>query len=511
MTMKTLEAAIIDLDGVITQTAAQHARAWKQLFDHYNEQRISGGKPAFTPFSIEDDYPHYIDGIPRDDGVRNFLHSRNIELPEGKREDEPGKETIWGLGNLKNKFFLEVVEREGVDTYSENIEQIKVWRKLGMKTAVISSSENCKRILEACELEDLFDARVDGIVSKERGIPGKPAPDIFIEAAKAIDVDPAHALVVEDSLAGVEAGKRGHFGLVIGVEVSASKEELLEHGADQVVKTLHDVVLDERSDGNVRSLPSALSAFEKIAEQCRNKTLCIFLDFDGTLAPIVDYYEDATISSETRSILEKLAVVHPLAIISGRGLGDVEQRVGIAGIYYAGSHGFEIRGPNGFLKEQEDAKHSLPVLDEIQEQVSSKLKLIEGSHIERKKYALAIHYRQVDEALQRDVVDLLSETVEGRKHVTISHGKKVIEVKPDLDWHKGKAVEMILTEFEKERDALFVLYIGDDLTDEDAFQTIREGIGILVGDHGERTAAHCHLEDVDEVNEFLTLLTKIKA
>ncbi|WP_143960500.1 HAD family hydrolase [Litoribacter populi] len=240
---KKIIAAIFDLDGVLTRTAAQHAKAWKQLFDAYNERRKSEGEQPFEDFSIEQDYPKYIDGIPRYDGIRNFLRSRNIELSEGNDSDKPSELTISGLGNKKNEFFLKVIEEEGVEVFEKNIEQIKKWKSEGIKTAVISSSKNCKQILEVTGIEDLFEVRVDGVVSQERNIKGKPEPDIFLEAARELEVSPKDSMIVEDAIAGVQAGKVGGFGLVVGIVNGASKIELLDNGADVAVENLTQVKL----------------------------------------------------------------------------------------------------------------------------------------------------------------------------------------------------------------------------------------------------------------------------
>lgn len=500
------EAAIINMDGVITRTASAHAKAWKMMFDEYNIQREKDGKGAFEPFRIEVDYPMEIDGIPRYDGVKNFLDSRGVRIPYGQPADAPGTETIYGLGNLKNKIFLDIIEQEGVEVCEKNIEQIRCWKSSGMKVAVISSSANCKRILEACGIGDLFDVRVDGIVLSERGIKGKPAPDIFIEAAKDLRVPRAKAFVVEDSPAGVEAGKRGHFGLVVGVQVNTLKGDLRQNGADEVVKSLSELTVQHEKARPVQQLPSALREFDTLKKKFSSGKLFIFLDFDGTLSPIVDHYEDAILPEKTKALLEKMQTRYPLTIISGRGLDDVRSRVGLKNIHYAGSHGYEIEGPGYQAKEKQEAKRALQALNEIENNLASKLKLIEGAHMERKRYALAVHYRQVDEALEGDVFDLVQEEVSKYDAVTTSGGKKVIEIKPDLDWHKGKAVELLMREFAAEEETSHVLYIGDDLTDEDAFRVIKNGTGILVGSHGELTAANYQLKDVDEVNAFLTLL-----
>ena len=235
---KRIRALIFDLDGVITQTARVHAQAWKRMFDTYLVNRGHREGKKYEPLSIATDYRRYIDGIPRYDGVRNFLASRGITLPEGAPEDEPGKETVAGLGNLKNVYFHELLQEGGVAVYPDTVAFIKQMRQQGLRTAVISASKNCRAILQAAGLEELFEVRVDGLLSAELGLKGKPDPDIFLEAARRLQVDPAHAAVFEDALAGVEAGKAGGFGLVVGIDRTNQAEELKQHGADLVLQTI---------------------------------------------------------------------------------------------------------------------------------------------------------------------------------------------------------------------------------------------------------------------------------
>lgn len=243
ITRNDYDAVILDLDGVITQTAGVHARAWKELFDEYLAYRKAAKLPGFAPFQINPDYLQYVDGKPRYDGVRDFLASRGIHLPEGSSTDAPGYGTVRALGNRKNDLFLEQIERGGVDVYKDTIDQVQRWRNRGMKTAVVSASKNCEEILEATGLSDLFDARVDGVVAEELGLPGKPAPDTFLEAARRLGVDPARAAVIEDAYAGVQAGRRGHFATVIGIaRQESSILPLQEAGADLVVHTLGELL-----------------------------------------------------------------------------------------------------------------------------------------------------------------------------------------------------------------------------------------------------------------------------
>lgn len=240
-------AAIFDLDGVITQTAHLHARAWKQMFDAYLARRAKREGKRHEPFDIADDYKRYVDGKPRYDGVRSFLASRGIDLPEGTPDDTPEAETVCGLGNRKNVLFHELLEKEGARPYDDAVEQLTRWRRQGLRTALITSSRNGTAILEATGLTGRFDAIVDGIEAEKQNLKGKPAPDIFREAARRLDVSPQEAIIVEDAIAGVEAGRAGEFGLVVGV-ARDDGEALKAHGADVVVRDLRAVDLSPRSD-----------------------------------------------------------------------------------------------------------------------------------------------------------------------------------------------------------------------------------------------------------------------
>ncbi|RDV13950.1 beta-phosphoglucomutase family hydrolase [Pontibacter diazotrophicus] len=232
---RKIKALILDLDGVITQTAKVHANAWKKMFDDYLLQRGEQESVVYKPLEIATDYRDYIDGIPRYDGVRNFLASRNIVLPEGTATDAPGKETVAGLGNLKNNYFKKLIEQGGVQVYPDTVAFLQNKIAQGFRTAVISASKNCQPILAAAGLEELFEVRVDGVVSVELGLKGKPAPDVFTEAARQLGVQPQEAAIFEDALAGVEAGKAGGFALVVGINRTDETSELLKHGADLVL------------------------------------------------------------------------------------------------------------------------------------------------------------------------------------------------------------------------------------------------------------------------------------
>jgi len=229
-----VRAVLFDLDGVLTQTAKVHDAAWKQMFDAFLAKR---GAPSFT----ESDYDSYVDGKPRADGVRSFLESRGIQLPEGDPDDPPTAETVHGLGNRKNEILLERIERDGVDTYPSSVDYVYRCRDAGLRTAVVSSSANTRDILRRVGIEDLFDVRVDGVTVAEKHLRGKPAPDTFLAAAGQLGVDAKDAAVFEDALAGVQAGRDGHFGYVVGVDRVGQADALRAHGADVVVSDLGEL------------------------------------------------------------------------------------------------------------------------------------------------------------------------------------------------------------------------------------------------------------------------------
>jgi len=240
MSQSTFQAVIFDLDGVLTRTATLHARAWKEMFDGFLEGRGGEDGEDHAPFDIEADYLRYVDGKPRLDGIRSFLASRDIALPEGEEGDPAEGETVWGLGRRKNDLFLGLLEREGAEVFEDAVAQLDAWRGRGLRTGLITSSRNGRRILRTTGLEDRFEVTVDGNDAARLGIPGKPAPDIFLHAARELGVEPEEAAVVEDAISGVQAGRAGGFGLVVGVARSGGKG-LREAGADVVVEDLREV------------------------------------------------------------------------------------------------------------------------------------------------------------------------------------------------------------------------------------------------------------------------------
>ncbi|MFK0058734.1 HAD family hydrolase [Streptomyces werraensis] len=232
-----IEACLFDLDGVVTNTAVVHAAAWKEMFDAFLRERDG---EHFAPFTAAD-YDAYVDGRPRADGVRTFLASRGVELPEGGPDDPPAAATVHGLGNRKNELLLARIRTDGVEPYDSTLRYLRAVRAHGLRTAIVSSSANCRDVLRSIDAEDLFDVRIDGVVAAERGLPGKPAPDTFLAAARELGMEPARAAVFEDALAGMDAGRAGKFGYVVGVDRVGQADALYAHGADRVVGDLSEL------------------------------------------------------------------------------------------------------------------------------------------------------------------------------------------------------------------------------------------------------------------------------
>lgn len=237
-----ITACLFDLDGVLTETAKVHARAWKEMFDEFLRRRAEAGGTPCRPFDERADYDEFVDGKPRYDGVRSFLESRDITLPDGTPDDPPDAQTVDGLGNRKNELVLDIIRRDGVEPYDGSVRYVHAARDAGLQCAVVSSSTNCRDVLEAAGMLDLFDAIVDGNVARDEHLQGKPAPDTFLEGARRVGAEPAHAAVYEDALAGVEAGRAGQFGCVIGVDRVGHADALREHGADVVVQDLAELL-----------------------------------------------------------------------------------------------------------------------------------------------------------------------------------------------------------------------------------------------------------------------------
>jgi beta-phosphoglucomutase family hydrolase len=237
-----VDVCLFDLDGVLTKTAKVHAEAWTEMFDAYLRERAARTGEEFVAFDPAADYDTYVDGKPRYEGVQSFLDSRGIDLPRGEPDDPADAETVDGLGNRKNQIVLRLIRERGVEAYEGSVRYVKAARDSGLRRAVVSSSTNCRDVLVAAGIEDLFEVRIDGVVAEREHLRGKPAPDTFLAAARMLGAEPAAAAVFEDALAGVAAGRAGDFGFVVGVDRAGQADALREHGADIVVSDLGDLL-----------------------------------------------------------------------------------------------------------------------------------------------------------------------------------------------------------------------------------------------------------------------------
>ena len=509
---KDFDAVIFDLDGILTDTAHVHAAAWADMFNWYLKLRADRDGTEFVPFDTDNDYREFVDGKPRYQGVKSFIESRGITLEMGTPDDEAGKETYCGLGNRKNTAYQAQLAKLGATVFDSSVTFINDLISQDFKTAIVSSSKNCLTILKMTGLTHLFQTRVDGIVSERTGLKGKPNPDIFTTAADNLKVDPARAIVVEDAISGVQAGAAGNFGLTLGVDRTGDPKSLLNNGADIVVPDLEYITVAKGDvpEKTVRDLPNAMTCWDGIAGALEGKELAIFLDYDGTLTPIVARPELAVMSDKMRAIVTELSKHCTLAIVSGRDRKDVEDLVKIDSLIFAGSHGFDIRGPAGLAIQSEVGSEHRPVLNEIGVELARKLGSVEGALLEPKRVSLAVHYRLVAPGDQEYFDKCVDEALAKHPEIKKKHGKKVYELQPRIDWHKGKAVLWLLEALKLNRPEVLPMYMGDDITDEDAFVALDGlGLGIMAGDAQHTTAGKYSLKDPDEVGEFLQLLTTL--
>lgn len=502
------DAVLFDLDGVITDTATLHEAAWRELFDDYLGRREPSATENHDAFTAAD-YRHFIGGKPRYDGVHDFLASRGVSLPWGTPTDAAGEDTIYGLGNRKQRHFVLQIAA-GVPVYESTVALVRRLREAGVAVAVISASRNCAALLHSVGLADLFDARVDGVVAEELHLPGKPDPAMLLEAARCLGVRPGRAVVVEESEAGVAAARAGGFGLVIGVDRTGEVgAELCACGADAVVGDLSQVTV-RTIDRRMSTLPDALASFGQLAGVVGARRPAFFFDFDGTLSEIVNEPAAAALVDGAADALEALASLYPVAVLSGRDLADIRERVGIPGLWYAGSHGFEMVSPDGVHHSNESAAQSIPILTNAAAELTEELSAISGVSVEHKRYAVAVHYRNAAPEAAGTVTAAVHD-VGRRNGLKVTSGRKVVELRPQVDWDKGKTLEWIIAQAAGQEPVL-PIFIGDDLTDEDAFDSVlHDGVGIVVRhtEDGDRaTAARYCLDDPHRVREFIAKLSQ---
>ncbi|MGF6885144.1 alpha,alpha-trehalase [Nocardia sp. GAS34] len=503
---RAFDAVIFDMDGVVTDSASIHAAAWTELFDTFLATRAPGRGEDLSPFT-ETDYERFVDGKARSDGVADFLAARGISLPHGELSDPADAVTACGLGNRKDRLFLRRVARDGVPAFESTVALVRGLRAAGLGTAVFSAGRNAAEVLAAARVGDLFAVRIDGVVAHELSLPGKPDPAMLLEAARRLGARPERTVVVEDAEAGVTAGRRGGFGLVIGVDRVGHADRLRAAGADEIVADLAQAQL-RSGFPRMSEIPDALGYYPRIIDRLAAGRPAVLLDFDGTLSDIVPDPAAAVVHEGIAGALARLAERCLVAVVSGRDLDDLRKRIDIPGLWYAGCHGFELLAPDGIPHAHVAAEAAIA---DAARRLDRELRGIAGVMVEHKRFAVAVHHRAVAPARVAEVVAAVHR-VGHEGGLRVAAGRRVNELHPDLHWDKGSAVKWLLGRFGA---PAVPVYIGDDLTDEDAFDAVTaDGIAICVRhreDGDRRTAAQFTVENPARVADLLDRLTNLIA
>ncbi|MGZ7020615.1 MAG: trehalose-phosphatase, partial [Ilumatobacteraceae bacterium] len=376
-------------------------------------------------------------------------------------------------------------------------------RGIGVAAAAYSSSPRCQQALKAAGIDELFGVCIDGIAG-DREIAETPDAAVLLEATARLGTRPQRCVVVDHSDVGVAAARDAGFALVIGIDGTEGADELARAGADVVLADLADIAI-RTGDKHISALPNALTSYGQLIGITSARESMLFLDYDGTLSPIVSDPAAARLVEGAAEALKLVAEVCPVAILSGRDLADIRGRVDIPGVWYAGSHGFELTEPDGTLHQNEAAAVYVPILEGAANELSRILAPIPGVRVEHKRFAVAVHYREVASDRVGEIV-AATHQLGARDGLRVTTGRMLVELRPDLDWDKGTTLAWISDRIDPSG-SLLPIYIGDDLTDEDAFDTVDfDGIGIVVGhdeDGDRKTAAHFTLQSPDQVREFL--------
>lgn len=503
-----MKALVIDMSEVIIRTAEINKTAWEIVFNEFF--KVNNLEQSFSG----EDYQTWFEGKTKFDRTRQFLNSRNIHLPFGSQNEPANFETICGLEKKKSKLFSHLLREGQLQVYEKAVERIKNWKEKGLKTAIVSSDENFKKAIKRTELKGLFDVKIDGHISRKMGLKEKPEADLYLQATKELGFPPEDCILFDDSEAGVQAGSKANFGLVVGVSRRKNRKQLSENGADIVIDNFNE--LDIFNDPEIRMWFSQQTApfasqYVKFGEAISSKTPVLFLDYDGTLTPIVPNPDDAIISDEMKSVIKNCATKFTVAAVSGRDMDDLKQKINLDELIYAGSHGFRISGPDGLYHEHEKTIEILPHLDKVEKLLKQKFEgIIPGVLVERKRYAIAIHYRNASMDDFSEIKNKVNNSIKNTEGLKVDEGKKILEVKPAIDWNKGKAVFWILEKLGfTDREKYIPIYIGDDKTDEDAYEALAGwGFGIQVGPGSVPSAAYFKLKNVYQVRILLKELAQ---
>lgn len=499
--MNHIKGIIFDMDGVVTQTATLHFDAWKAILDEFLLTRNPEENKLFT----EEDYFYYLDGMPRAEGLSNFLTARQI-IPHSNQE-----KWIKQLTNKKNKYLQKLLKNQSVDYFPDTLQFIEFLLLHRYQIALISSSKNCIPILKSAKIDRLFPIYVDGIISEQLNIPGKPEPDIFLEAAKRLKLCPQECLVIEDALSGVKAAKKGQFGTIIALDRKKKlSSQFLELQPDYILPDLSKAQQLFNKNTRIHRAPKSglavLPSIYHLMKHCYQ--FIIFLDYDGTLTPIVEKPDQAILSTSMHHCLTSLSQEYLTVIISGRELEDLKEHINISTLFYSGNHGLEFMGPQSYYQIGEEFKEEI---EELYYALTQKFAGISGCFIENKNFSLSVHYRLVDEKKVRLIEKQVDNALVNYPRLKKHYGKKVYEIRPNILWNKGIASNAILEKFKLNNPHLIPIYIGDDVSDEDAFDVFQtKGITIKVEKNPLHTKANYFLDSPLEVQSFLTQLSFLK-
>ena len=503
------DAVIFDLCGVLTDAALVQRLAWASLFNDYLVQR-----PAYEgeDYSLltNDEYYQLVDGQPRPDGVAAFLGSRGITLPRGVPSDT-GDDTICGLANRQRQLYADLLDRE-VPLLGAMITLTRKLRDIAVATVAHSSRPGCQQVSNVTGVNRLLDVYIAETAAEGPSIAANPGLVVLPEATHVLDaanklgVRPHRTVVVGDTEAGLSAGRDAGFALVIGVDRTGYADRLFERGADFVVTDLADIAV-RTGDRRISEIPNALESYGQLAGITIGRDSVLFLNYDVALSQTVaEPGADAPVDNGAQA-LRNLAAVSPVVVISGRDLADIRDRVGIPEIWYAGSHGFELLGPDGSHREHATGLAAVPVLAGVAAELRGILEHIPGVRVVHTRFAVTVQYL---EAASEHIDEIVATTrrLGQRNKLRVSSGRMLVELRPDVQWDEGTRLAWIQSHVDKPK-SLIPIYIGGDFIDEDAFEAVQlAGVGIAVRhneDGNRRTAARFVLNDLDEVREVLEL------
>jgi len=510
------DAVLFLLEGVLVDSDALLVSVWRQAFDEFqaarlatattmdpglrqNEAQTSHAAAATptAPFDAARDYPMQIRGYPFDLVAGRLLAARQITVPPGGARDRPEALSTWGLARRAERI-LAARLRAGVAVRDAAVRLAKTLHRCGFRVGLVSREAQATALLQAAGLLGLFDARVDGRDVQRFRLGPWPAPEPWRDALRRLEVPVRRSAALVSGPAEAAAARQAGIAAVWNVGDRAALG-----GAPDVIDAFTVVLPSAPARGAAAApLPSALEHMDAVVPA--GGPVALFLDFDGTLTGITGTPGEAMLADYVRDMLAAIARCIPVAIVSGRDRENLQARVQLPMLYYAGSHGFDIAGPDGLRYEHPDALACVASLDAAETYLHGRLDRVPGALVERKRFALATHYRKVEPAAVPRVEEAVAAVLAAHPDLRPSRGKKVIELLPAVDWHKGRAVDWLLARMGP---AAWPIYVGDDQTDEEALALLKErGSGIVVQDTPAATAARYRLASPDEVAKFLALL-----